>query len=184
MGREASVSLKTLQKLLNWETTVAKARTKIQTLSLSLLLLAPYQTGRAPLTSAPDSHHCKWQVCGDKCNCLFIQSCATELNGVIPDVHQRWTEIRLWPFQMEITSLPHPTGSLSLSILKKNPVCLTSTVAMHLKEIREPVYVVQLVGWYYRLLCCASFFFSFWSCSSEEKMVFLPPHPCYRSHRD
>lgn len=34
-GGEASMSLKTLQKLLNWENTVAKAWTKIQTQSAS-----------------------------------------------------------------------------------------------------------------------------------------------------
>lgn len=88
-GGKASTSLKTLQKLVNWESTVTKARTEIQAQSLSFLLLAPYETGRAPLISACDSPHCKRQVCGDKCNCLFIQSIATELNGVIPDVHQR-----------------------------------------------------------------------------------------------
>lgn len=87
-GGKASMSLKTLQKLVNWESTVAKAWTEIQAQSLSFLLLAPYETGRVPLISACDSHHYKRQVCGDKCNCLFIQSSATELNGVIPDVHQ------------------------------------------------------------------------------------------------
>jgi len=58
-GGEASISLKTLQKFLKWETTVTKAWTKIQTPRLCLLLLAAYKTGRAPLTSSPDSHHCK-----------------------------------------------------------------------------------------------------------------------------
>lgn len=53
------MSLKTLEKLLKWETTVTEAWIKIQTLSLSFLLLAPYETGRAALTSAADSHPCK-----------------------------------------------------------------------------------------------------------------------------
>lgn len=85
---KSSTNLKTLQKLVNWESTVAKAWTEIQAHSLSFLLLAPYETGRVPLIPTCDSHRCKRQVCGDKCNCLFIQSSATELNGIIPDVRQ------------------------------------------------------------------------------------------------
>lgn len=148
-----------LQKLLKWENTVTKAWTKIQTLSLCPLLLAPYKTGRAPLTSAPDLHHCKWQVGGEKCNCLFIQSCALELNGVIPDVHQRCNRDQTPPAFFKSHPSSIPLAPFPSSILKGSPECLISTIAIHLKEIREPVYIVQVVGWYYRLLCCAFLLF-------------------------
>lgn len=101
----------------------------------------------------------KEQVCAEKCNCQFIQSCAAELDGVIPDVHQRCNRDQTLAFSNgnHIPSPAHWPSSLHPSW--KRVLCVWSPLSMHLKEIREPLYVVQLVSWYYRLFCCAMFFF-------------------------
>lgn len=132
------MSPKTVWKLLNWKSTVAKAWTEIQAQNLSPLLPVPYKTGRAPSNSSPDFHPCKWQDWGDECSCLLIQSSAPDLSRVIPDVHQR-SDSGLWNWKSD--PFPSPLAPFPSSILEKNDFFSSCTVGKPLTEIRGLVCV-------------------------------------------
>lgn len=56
------------------------------------------------------------------------------------------TEIRLWPFQMEVTSLPQPTDSLPFTHPERES-CVSDLLSSNGSERNEePVDVAQLVG--------------------------------------
>lgn len=157
-GREANTSLKTLQKLPTqepqWQRHALKYRLGV--CICSCLLLATL--AELPCLQLLIHITVSGRFAGDQCNCLCIQSCATELDGVIPDVYQRCNRDQTLAFSNGNHTPPLAQRLPSLHPFWKRILCVCPPLQQCIWK-KEPVDVVQLVDWYYLLFSCALLLF-------------------------